>query len=63
MGPTEYLVVVEKYGPGRMGRMYRNFRASASLGKPRMKYGAWWPKRSGCISTSWSGTRTLLPNR
>ena len=29
-----------------MERMYRNFRASAWLAKPRTRYGAWWKKRS-----------------
>lgn len=55
MAQTEYLVIVEKYGPGSYGAYVLELPGIGVVGKRRMRCVTWSPTRSGCISMSLSG--------
>ena len=63
MGQTEYLVIVEKYGPSSYGAYVPELPGIGVAGETEDEVRGLVPKRSGCISTRWSGTKTLLPSR
>ena len=56
MAQTEYLVIVEKYGPSSYGAYVPELPGIGVVpGKRRMRCMTWSPTRSGCISMSLSG--------